>query len=65
MYVIIIIYHTQLAKQERDTCKVFATDAILATLMTCTRSRYSWDIVVNVSHHNPTCTCTVWSTKVV
>lgn len=27
-------------------CKVFATDAILATLMTCGRSKYSWDIVV-------------------
>ncbi|MEJ1867763.1 hypothetical protein SMA94_27610, partial [Escherichia coli] len=25
---------------------VFATDAILATLMSCTRSVYSWDIVV-------------------
>ena len=25
---------------------VFATDAILATLMCCTRSVYSWDIVV-------------------
>lgn len=27
---------------------MFATDAILATLMTCTRSKYSWDIVVQV-----------------
>lgn len=27
-------------------CKVFATDAILATLMTCARSKYSWDVVV-------------------
>lgn len=25
---------------------MFATDAILATLMSCTRSVYSWDIVV-------------------
>ncbi|EDO35013.1 predicted protein [Nematostella vectensis] len=25
---------------------VFATDAIISTLMTCTRSNYSWDIVV-------------------
>ena len=25
---------------------MFATDAILATLMTCARSKYSWDIVV-------------------
>ena len=30
-------------------CKVFATDAILATLMTCGRSKYSWDVVVQVS----------------
>lgn len=27
-------------------CKVFATDTIIATLMTCARSNYSWDIVV-------------------
>lgn len=25
---------------------VYATDAILATLMCCTRSNYSWDIVI-------------------
>lgn len=25
---------------------MFATDAILATLMSCTRSVYSWDIIV-------------------
>ena len=36
----------QLTKsKECDDCKVFATDAILATLMTCARSKYSWDIV--------------------
>jgi len=28
---------------------VFATDAILATLMTGPRSAYSWDIIVQVS----------------
>lgn len=33
----------QLAKTQGN---VFATDAILATLMSCTRSVYSWDIVV-------------------
>lgn len=33
----------QLAKSSGN---VFATDAILATLMCCTRSVYSWDIVV-------------------
>ncbi|XP_014671449.1 PREDICTED: eukaryotic translation initiation factor 3 subunit D-like [Priapulus caudatus] len=33
----------QLAKTEGN---VFATDAIVATLMTCARSVYSWDIVV-------------------
>ena len=33
----------QLAKSEGN---VFATDAILATLMCCTRSVYSWDIIV-------------------
>ena len=27
---------------------VFATDAIIATLMTSTRSIYSWDVVVQV-----------------
>ena len=37
----------QLTKSpECRDCKVFATDAILATLMTCARSKYSWDIVV-------------------
>ena len=41
---------TQLARSpECSDCKVFATDAILATLMTMTRSKYSWDIVVHVS----------------
>ncbi|KAF7996885.1 hypothetical protein HCN44_002531 [Aphidius gifuensis] len=29
-----------------DTGNVFATDAILATIMCCTRSNYSWDIVI-------------------
>ncbi|KAL4240694.1 Eukaryotic translation initiation factor 3 subunit D [Mactra antiquata] len=33
----------QLAKSKGN---VFATDAILATLMCCTRSTYSWDIIV-------------------
>ena len=38
--------HTQLVKSpECSDVKVFATDAILATLMTCSRSKYSWDIV--------------------
>ena len=40
----------KLAKVHREHCKVFATDAILATLMTCTRSQYSWDIVVQVTN---------------
>merc|ERR1712025_1124782 len=35
----------KLAKSHPDA-NVFATDAILATLMCCTRSIYSWDIVV-------------------
>lgn len=35
----------KLARSEPDA-NVFATDAILATLMCCTRSVYSWDIVV-------------------
>merc|ERR1719355_135740 len=34
----------KLAKSHPDA-NVFATDAILATLMCCTRSIYSWDIV--------------------
>jgi translation initiation factor 3 subunit D len=33
----------QLAKTQGN---VFATDSILATIMCCTRSSYSWDIVV-------------------
>lgn len=33
----------QLAKSQGN---VFATDAILATLMSCTRSVYSWDVIV-------------------
>ena len=33
-------------------CKVFATDTILSTLMTCARSSYSWDIVVEVGRRN-------------
>lgn len=37
----------QLVKSpECSDCQVFATDVILATLMTCGRSKYSWDIVV-------------------
>merc|ERR1719355_496033 len=35
----------KLAKSHPDA-NVFATDSILATLMCCTRSVYSWDIVV-------------------
>lgn len=34
----------RLAKEKEGN--VFCTDAILATLMTCTRSNYSWDIIV-------------------
>jgi translation initiation factor 3 subunit D len=37
----------------RQICKtrgnVFATDAIISTLMCCTRSVYPWDIVVDVN----------------
>ncbi len=33
----------KLAKKKGN---VFATDAILATMMCCTRSSYSWDIIV-------------------
>ena len=35
--------HTQLTKSEGN---VFATDVILSTIMCCTRSSYSWDVVV-------------------
>lgn len=35
----------QLAKSQGN---VFATDAILATMMCCPRSSYSWDVVVHV-----------------
>ena len=34
-----------MSKSQSDV-NVFATDTILATLMCCTRSAYSWDIVV-------------------
>ncbi len=38
--------HTQLVKSpECADVKVFGTDIILSTLMTCSRSKYSWDIV--------------------
>ena len=37
----------QIAKENKE-CNVFATDAILATLMTSPRSAYSWDIIVQV-----------------
>lgn len=40
-----ILFQLTKSPECRD-CKVFATDAILATLMTCARSKYSWDIVV-------------------
>ena len=42
---IILICCRKLTKTQSDV-NVFATDAILATLMCCTRSAYSWDIVV-------------------
>ena len=38
-------YFRKLTKSQSDV-NVFATDTILATLMCCTRSAYSWDIVV-------------------
>ncbi|KAJ1527670.1 hypothetical protein ONE63_007630 [Megalurothrips usitatus] len=34
-------------KLSKTECNVYATDAILATLMCCTRSNYSWDIVID------------------
>ena len=33
-----------------EHCKLFATDAILGTLMTCTRSQYFWDMIVQVTN---------------
>ena len=39
------IAYRKLSKSQSDV-NVFATDTILATLMCCTRSAYSWDIVV-------------------
>merc|ERR1712190_389723 len=49
------VYHTvtttddpiirKLARTDADA-NVFATDSILATMMCCTRTQYSWDIVV-------------------
>lgn len=34
-------------KLSKTEGNVYATDAILATLMCCTRSNYSWDIVID------------------
>ncbi len=52
LYSVVPTYHTcfchpsQLVKSpECADVKVFGTDAILSTLMTCSRSKYSWDIV--------------------
>lgn len=36
----------QRLEKENPDATVFATDAVLATLMCCTRSVYSWDVVV-------------------
>ena len=38
-----ILYLIQLTKTEGN---VYATDAILATIMCSTRSNYSWDVVI-------------------
>lgn len=40
---VVFLLSSQLAKTQGN---VFATDAILATLMCCTRSVNSWDIIV-------------------
>ena len=40
--------HYSLAFQLLSKGNVFSTDAIVATLMTATRSVYSWDVVVQV-----------------
>ena len=47
-FVFLLFSLLQLCKECPD-CRVFATDAILATLMTCSRSIYSWDIVIEVN----------------
>jgi len=47
-------YTFTLQLSKTSGCKVFATDAILATLMTCARSKYSWDVVVQVCVCGPT-----------
>lgn len=50
----------QLTKSpECSDCKVFATDTIMATLMTCARSNYSWDIVVQVGMVHTCNACSV------
>lgn len=41
---LICIYSSQLTKTEDSN--VYATDAILSTIMCCTRSSNSWDVVV-------------------
>ncbi|XP_065899639.1 eukaryotic translation initiation factor 3 subunit D-like [Dysidea avara] len=43
-------YIEKIAKENKG-CNVFATDAILATLMTSPRSAYSWDIIVQRVGH--------------
>lgn len=40
-------------KLSKTEGNVYATDAILATIMCCTRSNYSWDIVIEkIGIHN-------------
>ena len=40
-----LCFFLQLTKSE-DTSNVYATDAILSTIMCCSRSSNSWDVVV-------------------
>lgn len=40
----------KLLQLSRGDARVFATDAIIATLMTCSRSVYPWDLVVERRH---------------
>lgn len=43
---VVMEWHRRLLLENEDVGTVFATDAILSTLMCSPRSMYSWDIVV-------------------
>lgn len=45
-FALILINEKQFLQFSKTVGNVYATDSVLATLMCCTRSYYSWDIVI-------------------